>query len=82
MISDPLLSGRFQKYVFVNLDGPHDTESVYEEVDFFAHHVLPGGYIIIDDFSLEDEIGPMLESRLPGWKLVNIPNGIMCRRLL
>ncbi len=77
----PLLAGRFQKYIFVNLDGPHDTESVYEEVDFFANHVLLGGYIIIDDFSLEDEIGSMIERRLFGWKLANIPNGIMCRRI-
>jgi hypothetical protein len=76
----PFLSARFQKFVFVHLDGPHDTPSVFEEVDFFANHVVLGGYIIIDDFSLEDELGPMLESRLEGWKVVDIPNGIMCRR--
>ncbi len=77
----PLLTGKFQKYIFVSLDGPHDTESVYQEVDFFAYHVLPGGYIIIDDFSLEDDLGPMIERRLVGWKLANMPNSIMCRRI-
>lgn len=80
----PFLSPRFQKYAFVYLDGPHDTEAVWQEVFFFADHVLPGGHMVIDDVSLFDELGPMLKEmdKLKGWELNNVPNGTSCRRLV
>lgn len=78
----PMLTPRFQKYAFVYLDGPHDTESVWQEVYFFADHVLPGGHIVIDDIALFDELGPMLKEmdKLEGWELNNVYNGTSCRR--
>jgi hypothetical protein len=78
----PMLTPRFQKYAFVYLDGPHDTESVRKEVFFFADHVLPGGHIVIDDIALFDELGPILKEmdKLKGWELDNIPNATRCRR--
>jgi hypothetical protein len=78
----PMLTPRFQKYAFIYLDGPHDTESVRQEVFFFADHVLPGGHIVIDDIALFDELGPILKEmdKLKGWELNNVPNGTSCRR--
>lgn len=36
-------------YALVHLDGPHTTEKVTEEIDFFAPRMEIGGMIIIDD---------------------------------
>jgi hypothetical protein len=36
-------------YSLVHLDGQHDTESVLQEVNFFAPRIQSGGFIVIDD---------------------------------
>lgn len=45
------------KYALVHLDGPHSTEDLIKEVNFFKRRMSLGGYIVLDDvqgyFNLE-----------------------------
>lgn len=47
----------FKKYFFVNLDGPHDDESIIKEFVFFYDKLVPGGTIVIDDAGIENASG-------------------------
>lgn len=40
------------EYCFVHLDGPHHTELLEKEVDFFAPRMVKGGVIVVDDIAL------------------------------
>jgi len=40
------------KYALVFFDGPHDTPSLYKELDFFYPRVEKGAYFIFDDIAL------------------------------
>lgn len=50
-----------KRYFFVNLDGPHDTESIIKEFDFFYDKIIPGGSIIIDDTGVQDPAGKYIK---------------------
>lgn len=37
------------KYALVHLDGPHTTEDLIKEIDFFKPRISLGGFIVLDD---------------------------------
>lgn len=39
-------------YSFVHFDGPHTTEAVKEEMEFFINRITPGGMLVFDDINL------------------------------
>jgi methyltransferase family protein len=67
---------RIERFTVVYLDGSHDPDIVWREIETLRPRVVPGGFLIVDDTDWFDgAVRRRLDAAAPGWGVTLRHNG-------